>query len=51
MSSSPSKISRNDKGGILIKEEELKVAWDFFDTKVQEFLASIYFVDARTEGI
>jgi len=26
---------RNDKGGILIREDELKIAWDFFDTKGQ----------------
>jgi Ca2+-binding EF-hand superfamily protein len=25
-------LPRNDKGGILITEDELKVAWDFFDT-------------------
>merc|ERR1712224_984915 len=31
--STPVPVRRNDKGGILIKEEELKVAWDFFDTK------------------
>jgi Ca2+-binding EF-hand superfamily protein len=31
--STPVAVRRNDKGGILIKEEELKVAWDFFDTK------------------
>jgi len=24
---------RNEKGGILITEDELKIAWDFFDTK------------------
>jgi Ca2+-binding EF-hand superfamily protein len=29
----PIPVRRNEKGGILIKEEELKVAWDFFDTK------------------
>eukprot|EP00933_Yihiella_yeosuensis_P014808 TRINITY_DN13117_c0_g3_i1.p1 TRINITY_DN13117_c0_g3~~TRINITY_DN13117_c0_g3_i1.p1 ORF type:complete len:180 (+),score=41.42 TRINITY_DN13117_c0_g3_i1:139-678(+) len=28
----PVHLPRNDKGGILITEDELKVAWDFFDT-------------------
>eukprot|EP00929_Paragymnodinium_shiwhaense_P020429 TRINITY_DN13626_c0_g1_i1.p1 TRINITY_DN13626_c0_g1~~TRINITY_DN13626_c0_g1_i1.p1 ORF type:complete len:174 (-),score=62.87 TRINITY_DN13626_c0_g1_i1:327-848(-) len=25
-------LPRNDKGGLLISEDELRVAWDFFDT-------------------
>lgn len=28
-----SKIARNEKGGILISEDELKTAWDYFDAK------------------
>jgi len=26
-------LPRNEKGGVLISEDELKVAWDFFDSK------------------
>ncbi|CAD7970108.1 unnamed protein product [Amoebophrya sp. A120] len=32
-SDKPVQLPRNEKGGILIGEKELKVAWDFFDQK------------------
>ncbi|CEL99346.1 unnamed protein product [Vitrella brassicaformis CCMP3155] len=34
-SSAGPNMPRNEKGGVLITKEELKVAWDFFDTKGQ----------------
>lgn len=33
MSKEKSTVARNEKGGILISDEELKIAWDFFDPK------------------
>jgi len=33
-------LPRNDKGGLLITEEELRVAWDFFDTGGKNKLSS-----------
>mmetsp|Transcript_82859 Transcript_82859/g.173490 ORF Transcript_82859/g.173490 Transcript_82859/m.173490 type:complete len:172 (-) Transcript_82859:96-611(-) len=33
-------LPRNDKGGLLITQEELKVAWDFFDTNGKNKLTS-----------
>ncbi len=33
MSGKDPALPRNDKGGILISDEELKIAWDFFDPK------------------